>query len=87
MTLDIIPSTLKIQRHFLKRYPTNGLSIHFHIKFKLCLTMQIWSKRKMVYKTDKKKIKNRSFNERMHYIPKTYRYFESFFESLNKPFE
>ncbi len=41
----------------------------------------------MAYKTDKKKIKNRSFNERMQYIPKTYRYFESFFESLNKAYE
>ena len=41
----------------------------------------------MAYKTDKKKTSNRSFSERMHYIPKTYRYLESFFESMNKAFE
>jgi hypothetical protein len=35
-------------------------------------------------KTTKKKTSKLSFFERAHYNPKTYRYFEYFFESQNK---
>jgi len=37
----------------------------------------------MVYKTAKNKTSKLSFLERAQYIPKTYRYLESFLESKN----
>ncbi len=41
----------------------------------------------MVYKTVKRKNSKLSFLERAQYIPKTYRYLDSFFESNNKVFD
>ncbi len=38
----------------------------------------------MDYKTAKRKTSKPSFIERAQYIPKTYRYLESFFESNNR---
>jgi len=38
----------------------------------------------MGYKTIKKKTNKLSFIERSHYIPKTYKYLEHFFESKNE---
>lgn len=41
----------------------------------------------MGYKTVKKKNNKLSYIERAHYIPKTYRYLESFFESINNVYD
>lgn len=40
----------------------------------------------MGYKTVKRKTKKRSFIERAQYLPRTYKYLESFFESMDKAY-
>lgn len=41
----------------------------------------------MEFKSVNKKSKNRSFVERAHYIPETYKFIESFLDSRTKAYE